>query len=296
MSKIPVYLLNGTLGSGKTTLLRELLQKNAQKQFVIENEIANTSVDDAVLQNDETESDIHTIAGECVCCSDGSSLLKALIAAKEGEYETVFIESTGAASMAKLLISLLGEAYFTDNFEIQQAIYVLDALAYQRKEPSKQDIAVADTVVVSKLDLLNEADRQSMKESLQKDINKPLLFKDEVDDIYGSLSEFSQSVQSLREVIRAGLPKELHQPATAVLQNTKLVDIEALAAKVKALGIERAKGFLQTADGVVRYEATADHTEVSAYAGGTSQYYLVIIDTDKQKVDTAREALKELIC
>lgn len=59
MNKIPVYLLNGTLGSGKTTLLRELLRKNAQKQFVIENEIANTSVDDVLLpQIAELEADV----------------------------------------------------------------------------------------------------------------------------------------------------------------------------------------------------------------------------------------------
>lgn len=296
MNKIPVYLLNGTLGSGKTTLLRELLQKNAQKQFVIENEIANTSVDDAVLQNDETHSDIHTIAGECVCCSDGSSLVKALVAAKEGDYETLFVESTGAASMAKLLINLLGEAYFTDNFEIKQAIYVLDALAYQRKKPNEQDVAVADSVVVSKLDLLPSAERSALKAALQSDIAKPLIFKDEATDIYNALTDYSQSTQNLREVIRVGLPKELHQPATVVLRNTKPVDTDTLTARVKELGIERAKGFLQTAKGSVRYEATADHTEVSAYDGEITQYYLVMIDSDKQKVDTARDALKELVC
>lgn len=296
MNKIPVYLLNGALGSGKTTLLRELLQKNAKKQFVIENEIANTSVDDAVLQDDETESDTHTIAGECVCCSDGSSLLKALVAAKEGQYETVFIESTGAASMAKLLISVLGEAYFTDNFEIRQAIYVLDALAYQRKKPTAHDVAVADSVVVSKLDILFGAERSDLKELLQSNITKPLIFKDETADIYSTLTDYSQSTQNLREVIRAGLPKELHQPATIVLSNTKPVDTDALTARVQELGIERVKGFLQTAKESVRYEATADHTEVNAYDGETSQHYLVVIDSDKQKVNTARDALKELVC
>lgn len=291
MHKIPVYLLNGALGSGKTTLLRELLQKHAQKQFVIENEIANTSVDDEVLQNDGPHSDIHTIAGECVCCSDGSSLMKALTAAREGEYEAVFIESSGAASMAKLLINLLGEAYFTDNFEIRHTIYVLDALSYQRRAPSEQDIVVADSVVVSKLDLAKDA--KSVKQIIKKDIAKPLYFKDETMDISTILHAHSSAVQSLRDIIRDGLSKELHHPATIVLENNKVVDIETLTKKIKHLGVERAKGFLQTLTGTVRYEATTDHFEVTEYEGEIKKHYLVLIDSDKQKIDSAYDTLKE---
>ena len=48
--KLPVLILTGFLGAGKTTLLNYILQEQRDKKLaVIENEVGEVSVDDALL-------------------------------------------------------------------------------------------------------------------------------------------------------------------------------------------------------------------------------------------------------
>lgn len=285
MNKIPVYLLNGALGSGKTTLLAQLLQARQSRDFVIENEIANTSVDDLTLDTPN----IHTIAGECVCCSDGSSLVKALLYARDNSFEAVFIESTGAASMANLLVNLLGEQFFIDNFRVQQTLLVIDALALERTPPSIHDLAVADTVIVSKLDLVSPNKGRNVLKKLLT-LHKNVLNKSTL-HIETVLQSKSQAAKNLSQLVQQGLPAASDLPATAVIDMPKLVLVSEL---VKHVGmLERAKGFIATQAGPVRFESTAEHYEVAACKDGGRQY-LVLIDRNRKKIALAKQRIQEM--
>lgn len=282
--KIPVYLINGTLGSGKTTLLAQLLPALQGRHFVIENEIANVSVDDKALDTP----DIHVIAGECVCCSDGSSLLRALMHAHAQRFEGVCIESTGAASMANLLTNLLGEQFFADNFQLQQTILVVDALALARALPSPQDFAVADTVVVSKLDLVSPKIAKRVRHKLRA-LHNNVVTKDKL-KFATLLQEKSHAAANLRRLIREGMPPASLLPTTAVVDLPQNLSVAQLAKNVS--GLERAKGFVATPSGTVRFEATAEHYDVFS-SPTINHHYIVLIDRDGTKVARVRRRIEE---
>lgn len=177
--KPKLYLINGPLGAGKTTLLRELLQ---QPEFsgarVIENEFASTSIDTEQLHDHTAE--IQTIAGVCVCCSTGDELLDALRSFATTS-EPVIIEATGVANSLKLLEKLvLGDVF--EHYELAHGIFVLDASEAVEHtkttlETYENELRAADTVLVSKTDLVPAADWEMLRDligALGADVVEPV--------------------------------------------------------------------------------------------------------------------------
>lgn len=165
--KPKLYLINGPLGAGKTTLLRELLK---QPQFaaarVIENEFASTSVDTDQLHDHQAE--VKTIAGLCICCSTGDELIEALLSLADSP-EPVIIEATGVAN-SLMLIEKLVVGNIMDKYELAHGLFVLDAveaLAHPESlEAYRDELQAADTLLVSKTDLLAPEQHTALFEQL----------------------------------------------------------------------------------------------------------------------------------
>lgn len=160
-----LYLINGPLGAGKTTFLQHLL---AQPQFdsarVVENEFASTSIDTATLHDHTAE--VQTIAGVCICCSTGDELVEALegLAASS---QPVIIEATGVANSLQLVEKLvLGD--MLERYDLAHAIFVLDGAETSAEAPAQyaDELHAADTVLVSKLDLLAPSARRALMSQL----------------------------------------------------------------------------------------------------------------------------------
>lgn len=165
--KPKLYLINGPLGAGKTTLLRELLkQPDFQHARVIENEFASTSVDTDQLHDHQAE--VMTIAGLCICCSTGDELIDALLSLA-GSPEPVIIEATGVAN-SLMLIEKLVVGNILDKYELAHGLFVLDAveaLAHPESlEAYHDELQAADTLLVSKTDLLTPESYAALREQL----------------------------------------------------------------------------------------------------------------------------------
>lgn len=164
--KPKLYLINGPLGAGKTTLLRELLKlPEFQDARVIENEFASTSIDTQQLHDHQAE--VKTIAGVCICCSTGDELIEAL-QSLAGSTEPVIIEATGVANSLMLLEKLIiGD--ILDRYELAHGIFVLDAVEAMNDTRSilktyADEIAAADTLLISKSDLVEPEDFTILQE------------------------------------------------------------------------------------------------------------------------------------
>ena len=165
--KIALYLVNGALGAGKTTLVDFLVQ---QPEFtgarVIENEFASESIDSCTLAQRVDE--VATITGECICCSSGEELIDILHDFAISGRAPVIIESTGVANTLRVVEKLLAGDIF-EQYDLKQSLYVVDgaeAKADGLAEALMTEAKAADLVLVSKLDLLAENDRQQLIETL----------------------------------------------------------------------------------------------------------------------------------
>ena len=165
--KTPLYLINGPLGAGKTTLLRSLLTDDSfTSARVIENEFASTSIDTDQLH--EHQAEVRTIAGICICCSTGHELVDTLHDLASSS-DPVIIEATGVAN-SLMLIEKIAAAHLFTQYELKHGIFVLDG-AEATVRPSiiddhLQEIAAADTLLISKTDLIEPEDVMSLIDRL----------------------------------------------------------------------------------------------------------------------------------
>merc|ERR1719305_2213088 len=77
--KLPVVVLTGYLGAGKTTLLNYVLHQQKEKRLaVIENEIGEVSVDDALVEqkHEDMAEELIVLDNGCVCCTIRGDLQK----------------------------------------------------------------------------------------------------------------------------------------------------------------------------------------------------------------------------
>jgi len=173
--KLPVLVLTGYLGAGKTTLLNYILREQTEKKLaVIENEVGEVSVDDALVEkkHEDLAEELVTLDNGCVCCTIRGDLVKTLhdIAAKQHagklKLDGVLIELTGAADPAPVVQSfivddLCKDAFFIDNVialvDAKHAIAKLDESVGNRDEKGTAcaQLAFSSTILLNKIDLVD---------------------------------------------------------------------------------------------------------------------------------------------
>jgi G3E family GTPase len=167
-AKVPVFVLSGFLGSGKTTLLNRLLKDPAfANTAVVVNEFGEIGLDHLLIA--QGSDNVVLLDSGCLCCTISDSLHETLadlnfrkVRGEVPAFEHVIIETTGLADPAPILNTLLGHRLVTDLYQLEAAIVTVDAqhaLASLDTAPEvAKQIAVADRLVVTKLDLAPMAD------------------------------------------------------------------------------------------------------------------------------------------
>jgi G3E family GTPase len=167
MSAIPASVLTGFLGSGKTTMLRHLLrQPEFSRTAIIINEFGEIGLDHELLEASE-DSFIELQTG-CLCCkirSDLSRTLQELLQRREEGRCTLFdrivIETSGLADPAPILQTLMTDAAIARHLVLGSVVTAVDAVngaaTLEREAVSQKQVAVADRIVLTKLDLTGPA-------------------------------------------------------------------------------------------------------------------------------------------
>jgi G3E family GTPase len=174
---LPLVVLTGFLGSGKTTLLNRLLSDPAMRDTaVIVNEFGDIGVDHLLVSS--VADDVILLASGCVCCSAGDDLGTAVtsLLARRADgtlppFQRIILETTGIAEPESVLQRLLSDGSVAGQIRIQSVVTVVDAVfgrsTLSRFTECAGQVAMANRLVISKLDLIGTDHVESLLETLR---------------------------------------------------------------------------------------------------------------------------------
>lgn len=164
----PLSILTGFLGAGKTTLLNKLLQAPELADcLVLINEFGEVGLDHLFVE--KVDGNVVVMASGCLCCTirgDLVATLEDLLRRRDNDriapFNRVIIETTGLADPAPILHTIMYHPYFMLRFRLDGVITVVDAVTgdatLDRHPEAVKQAAVADRLVITKIDLVGEGD------------------------------------------------------------------------------------------------------------------------------------------
>jgi G3E family GTPase len=172
----PVSVLTGFLGSGKTTILQHLLTLPEMKRTaLIINEFGEVSVDHLLVENAEEK--MVLLSNGCVCCSVRGDLVQAVKSLFQRQrsdeippFDRILLETTGLADPGPIVQSLIGPAlasypvYFDSIATTVDTTNVLEAM--QKHEQMLPQIAVADSLMLTKTDVTGKEEVDAIEERM----------------------------------------------------------------------------------------------------------------------------------
>lgn len=173
---IQVSLLTGWLGSGKTTLLNALLKHpDMAETAVLVNEFGDIGIDHMLV--DTVDENLVELTTGCLCCTVQGDLSRALrelfLKRAKGEvtqFKRVLIETTGLADPAPILHTLMNDPIISSRFFLDGVITTSDAVfglsQLERHEEPRKQAAVADRIVMTKVDLVEKSAINTLKARL----------------------------------------------------------------------------------------------------------------------------------
>ena len=165
---IPVSVLTGFLGSGKTTLLGRLLRRpEFSRTAVIINEFGEIGLDHELVE--ASEDSVVELTTGCLCCKVRTDLTQTLYdllrRRDEGTctpFDRIVIETSGLADPAPILQTLMTDRDLAGRLALGGVVTTVDAMTgigtLEREQVSQKQVAVADRIVVTKLDLAAAAE------------------------------------------------------------------------------------------------------------------------------------------
>jgi G3E family GTPase len=160
---IPVSVLTGFLGSGKTTLLGHLLrQPEFSRTAVVINEFGEIGLDHQLIET--SEDTVIALTTGCLCCKVRTDLVQTLqdLLRRRDEgaclrFDRIVIETSGLADPAPILHALMTDTAIAGRLVLGGVVATVDAVTggvtLEREPISRKQVAVADRIILSKLDL-----------------------------------------------------------------------------------------------------------------------------------------------
>jgi G3E family GTPase len=176
-----VTILTGFLGSGKTTLLnRALTGPDMARTAVIINEFGEIPLDHALAA--QSDDSVVVLENGCLCCTVRSDLVGTLNdlyhrrrAGKIPFFDNVMIETSGLAEPGPVLQAFLSEPTLDGLYRVANVIALVDAVnglsTLQEHDEAVQQVALADRILITKLDLVTDPQARERLEAELRRIN-----------------------------------------------------------------------------------------------------------------------------
>ena len=165
--RIPAAVVTGFLGSGKTTMLNRLLRDPGMMgALVVINEFGEIGLDHELIEHASGE--VLLLKSGCLCCSMRSDLVDTLENSIRrvqcGEipgFDRVIIETTGIADPQPIMQAFMCDPFLAQTFDLRTVTATVDAVlglaTLERHWEAAKQIALADHLLVTKIDLLDGA-------------------------------------------------------------------------------------------------------------------------------------------
>jgi G3E family GTPase len=179
--RTPVTILTGFLGSGKTTLLnRALTAPDMSRTAVIINEFGEVALDHALAA--QSDDSVVVLENGCLCCTVRSDLVGTLNdlyhrrrAGKIPFFDNIMIETSGLAEPGPVLQAFLSEPTLDGLYRVANVIALVDAVngvsTLQEHDEAVQQVALADRILITKLDLVDDPQARERLEAELHRIN-----------------------------------------------------------------------------------------------------------------------------
>lgn len=197
--KIPAVIITGFLGAGKTTLVRNLLMRAKDKRIaLIVNEFGEMGFDGSLVNGcadpDCSADEVVELANGCICCTVADDFLPTMemLLEREQTPDVIVIETSGLA-LPQPLVRAFNWPSVKPRVTVDSVVTVVDAPAVAAGKVASDEEAVAaqraadealdhespveelfadqltcaDLVVLSKADLLSEAELAAVKETIR---------------------------------------------------------------------------------------------------------------------------------
>jgi len=195
-------IVSGMLGSGKTSLLESLLaSENASETAIIVNEAGEINIDGAVLSESARGMSMATLSNGCVCCSltnDLVTTVQDLVESRRlggiGPFSRIVLECSGLSRPGPIVSSLQELADFRFKLHLVTT-YDCNRPALQTAEfqDAAAQLAAANTIVLTKIDLVSHERRNNAREVVAS-----------VNPIARIVDEFSASVRARQAFLSPG--------------------------------------------------------------------------------------------
>ena len=167
---VPVTIISGFLGAGKTSLLNHILNADhGLRVAVLVNDFGEINIDAELVSGVSGESTINLSNG-CICCSIRDDLLEATVQLIQDPNppEYIVVETSGVSDPEAVSLTFMA-VELQSRTRVDSVLTVVDAeQIYQVNEKHRRlavdQIAMADIVVLNKLDLVNDEKREELAE------------------------------------------------------------------------------------------------------------------------------------
>ncbi len=164
-----LLIVSGLLGVGKTSViidvLRRLNEDYGMRIAVVENDIGKKGIDSTVLERYGLE--VKDLQGGCICCTLKDGLVNTLrLLEINMDPDMVIVEPTGIADPEYIIVGVEDVSGIT--LDDVKVIIVIDAERFLKirkmfERPLKNQIDVADLVLINKMDTVSEAELEEIE-------------------------------------------------------------------------------------------------------------------------------------
>lgn len=259
---LALTLVTGFLGSGKTTLIRRFVEtEQGAHTGIIVNEFGEVGVDHSLFVHAAEQ--VELVDGGCLCCARRTDVAQAMYrlvqdARGERSFRQAILETSGLADPAPIIATLANDPWLRSHVMLRSVVTVVDAVAGIRniaEQPeARRQISIADTVVVTKLDMRNAQKFEEIVAAVRT-ISPDAAIIDALDSAFDAAAALSghHAVSVSKSLSRTSVPiSHREEISSFTLKLEEHVDWPAftlwLSSLLHAHGdrILRVKGLLQT--------------------------------------------------
>lgn len=271
-------------------MVNHILASTTERIAVIVNDVGQVNVDAELIRKNVDEDGLIELTNGCVCCAIGDDLYATIheLTARDRAPERILLEASGVADPRQIVGFL-----YHPKITLDAVLTLAEGTGFEYRSSGppfgslmRAQVAGADLVVATKLDLQPESERQAAVDELRQFTKARIV-------------EASTDPEWLHTVILGGHDNADHAPATGsaapvattTWRTDEPVDAAVLKAKLKRSGLVRAKGSVETTAGSMVVHLAGGRVNLTPLADAEPLNALVLIGESADEVAAIAERL-----